>query len=121
MKKGLRHDEANEFKTIKALRSPNTWIAVPADYLNLTAAKQSPDGCEFSLNNQDDWHNELAGTLGSWDVIPPIPAYKSFLWVVAIGNFSPMNLDLVFDDRLLYGVERTELAQYAATKSRRRG
>jgi len=93
------HDEANEFKTIKALRSPNTWIAVPADYLTLTAAKQSPDGREFLLNNQDDWHNELAGTLGSWDVIPPIPAYKSFPWVAAVGNFSPMNLDLVFDDR----------------------
>jgi hypothetical protein len=93
------HDGANEFKTIKDLKSPNTWVSVPADYLTLVAAKQTQDGREFSLENEEVWRNGLARTLGSLDVAPPIPSYKSFPWAAAVGRISPMNLDLVFDDR----------------------
>ncbi len=93
------HDEANEFKTLKALKSPNTWVAVPAGYQTFTAARQPTDGREFSLKDADVWYDGLARTLGSSAVIPPIPSYKSFPWAAAVGRVSPLNLDLVFDDR----------------------
>jgi len=93
------HDEANEFKTIKDLRSPNTWIAVPAEYQIWSAKKQSGEGIWLSIDEAQDWRDELAATLGTWDVMPALAAYKSFPWVSAVGDFSPLNLDLVFDDR----------------------
>jgi hypothetical protein len=93
------HDDANEFKTVKDLKSPNTWVSVPADYLTLIAAKRAQDGREFSLENEEAWRNGLARTLGSLDAAPPIPSYKSFPWAATVGRISPMNLDLVFDDR----------------------
>jgi len=93
------HDEANEFKTLKALKSPNTWVAVPAGYPTFTAAKQPTDGREFALKDADIWYDGLARTLGSSAVIPPIPSYKSFPWAATVGRVNALNLDLVFDDR----------------------
>lgn len=94
-----QHDEANEFKTLKALKSPNTWVALPAGYPTFTSSRQPIDGREFSLRDADIWYEGLARTLGSSAVIPPIPSYKSFPWAAAVGRVSPLNLDLVFDDR----------------------
>lgn len=35
------HDSANEFRTLKELKSPNTWVAVPADYISFVNAEES--------------------------------------------------------------------------------
>lgn len=93
------HEEANEFKTLKALKSPNTWVAVPAGYNVFTNPQFLPEGREFELKDDDKWHEALARTLGSGAVIPPIPAYKSFPWAACVGRVSPLRLDMVFDDR----------------------
>ena len=96
------HDEANEFRTIKILRSPNTWIAVPAEYLLWSSKKKSDEDIEMLIDEVDearDWHKGLAATLGTGDPIPPLAKYKSFPWIAAVGDVSPMNLDVVFDDR----------------------
>ena len=93
------HDEANEFKTVKDLKSPNTWIAVPAEHQIWSAKKQSGERVWLLMDEAQDWHDALAATLGAWDAMPAIPAYESFPWVSAVGDYSPLNLDLVFDDR----------------------
>ena len=31
--------------------------------------------------------------------MPPLPKYESFPWAAAVGDVSPLKLDLVFDDR----------------------
>ena len=93
------HDEANEFKTIKDLRSPNTWIAVPAEYQLWSAKKQSGESIWLSIDEAQDWHEQLAATLGTGKPIPALATYESFPWIAAIGDLNPLNLDLVFDDR----------------------
>jgi hypothetical protein len=91
------HDEANEFKTVKDLKSLNTWVAVPAGYQIWHQKKQS--GKRLSIREAEEWHDELAATLGSWNAMPAVPVYRLFPWVAAVGNINPTNLDLVFDDR----------------------
>ncbi len=93
------HEEANEFKTLKALKSPNTWVAMPAGYNVFTNPQLLPEGREFVLKDDEMWHEALARTLGSGAVIPPVPAYKSFPWAACVGRVSPLKLDMVFDDR----------------------
>ena len=93
------HDEANEFRTIKILRSPNTWIVVPAEYQLWSAKKQSGESIWLSIDEAQDWHEQLAATLGTGKPIPALAKYKSFPWIAAVGDVSPLNLDVVFDDR----------------------
>lgn len=94
-----KHDEANEFKTLKALKSPNTWVALPSGYPMFMSSKNGPDDRSFCLNDEVQWHSWLSRTLGQMTVIPPIALYKKFPWTAAVGRISPLNLDLVFDDR----------------------
>ena len=93
------HDEANEFHTIKNLRAPNTWIVVPAEYQLWSAKKQSGEGNGLPTEDAYEWHKQLAATLGTGQLIPALPEYHSFPWAVSVGGASPLNLDVVFDDR----------------------
>lgn len=94
------HDAANEFKTLKELRSPNTWVAVPADYYSFLHSASPEDGKLFRLDDPGLWQEALARTLNAGSaVLPPLPRYESFPWAAGVGQVSPLKLDLVFDDR----------------------
>jgi len=95
-----RHDAANEFRTLKELKSPNTWVAVPAGYYQFMFSQTHEVGKPFRLDDQPLWQEALGRTLNTGSaVIPPIPNYESFPWAAAVGDVNPMKLDLVFDDR----------------------
>ncbi len=94
------HDAANEFKTLKELKSPNTWVAVPADYYSFLHASAPEEGKLFKLDDPGLWQQALARTLNAGSaVLPPLPRYESFPWAAGVGQVSPLKLDLVFDDR----------------------
>jgi hypothetical protein len=94
------HDAANEFKTLKELKSPNTWVAVPADYYSFLHATTPEEGKLFRLEDPRLWQEALARTLSAGSaVLPPLPRYESFPWAAGVGQVSPLKLDLVFDDR----------------------
>ena len=94
------HEAANEFKTLKALKSPNTWIAVPAGYYSFINSPLREGDRKFALSDEADWHQALTRSLnGSGAVMPPLPVYETFPWAATVGQVSPIKLDLVFDDR----------------------
>ena len=94
------HDAANEFRTLKELKSPNTWVAVPAGYYSFVHAENAGDGEPFRLDDHALWQEALGRSLNAGSaIIPPLPRYDSFPWAAAVGKVSPLNLDLVFDDR----------------------
>lgn len=90
----------NEFRTLKELKSPNTWVAVPAGHYSFVHGETQHEGEQFVLDDQPLWQEALGRTLNaSSAIIPPLPRYESFPWVAAVGQVSPLKLDLVFDDR----------------------
>lgn len=102
------HKVSNEFKTLKALKSPNTWVSVPSGYYEFVFSEKAIDGRPFSLQDEALWQEALARTLNSGSaVMPPLPSYDTFPWGASVGRLSPLNLDLVFDDR--YFMASTEL------------
>jgi hypothetical protein len=93
-------DGANAFRTLKALKSPNTWVALPAGYYQFMYPDHRAEGEEFLLEEQGAWRKALATSLNaSSAVMPPLPRYESFPWAASVGQASPLRLDLVFDDR----------------------
>lgn len=95
-----RHEAVNEFSTRKELKSPNTWIALPAGYFQFLHAHQQQESERFTLHESERWQEALGQTLNvSSAVLPPLPEYEDFPWTAAVGDISPMKLDLVFDDR----------------------
>jgi hypothetical protein len=93
-------DGANAFRTLKALKSENTWVAVPAGYYQFLHPDNRPDDEEFLLDDQAVWQKALGTSLNAGSaVMPPLPRYESFPWAAAVGQVSPLKLDLVFDDR----------------------
>lgn len=95
-----QHDAANEFRTLKELKSPNTWISIPAGYFQFLHAEMQDDGEVFRLHAPELWQEALGRTLNAGlAVMPPIPKYESFPWAVAVGEVNPLKLDLVFNDR----------------------
>lgn len=94
------HDATNEFKTLKELKSPNTWVAVPADYYSFLHSAAPEEGKLFRLEDPGLWQEALARTLNAGSaVLPPLPRYETFPWAAGVGQVSPLKLDLVFDDR----------------------
>ena len=94
------HDAANEFRTLKELKSPNTWVAVPAGYYSFVHVENAGDGEPFRLDDHALWQEALGRSLNAGSaIIPPLPRYDSFPWAAAVGKVSPLKLDLVFDDR----------------------
>jgi hypothetical protein len=95
-----KHDTANEFKTLKELKSSNTWVAVPANYFTFLHASTPEEGKLFRLSDPGLWQDALGRTLNAGSaVLPPLPRYESFPWAAGVGQVSPLKLDLVFDDR----------------------
>lgn len=95
-----QHEAANEFRTLKELKSPNTWVAVPAGRHQFTYAEQVADARPFILEDEPLWQEALGRTLNAGSaVMPPLPRYESFPWAAAVGEVSPLKLDLAFDDR----------------------
>jgi hypothetical protein len=91
---------ANEFTTLKYLKSPNTWVSVPAGHLQFVYNEDARQGQPFQLHEQDIWCGALARSLmATGAVMPPIPKYHSFPWAASVGQANPLRLDLVFDDR----------------------
>lgn len=95
-----QRDAANEFRTLKELKSPNTWVAVPAGYFQFMHPEMMDEGQPFRLDDHALWQAALGRTLNAGSaVMPPLPKYESFPWAAAVGQVSPLKLDLVFDDR----------------------
>lgn len=96
-----KEDAANEFNTLKGLKSPNTWIAVPSGYIQFMARDRRLEGNHlFEIKEPECWREALAQSLSATSaVMPPIPRYAEYPWVAAVGNANPLKLDTVFDDR----------------------
>ncbi|MFT4100215.1 MAG: helicase C-terminal domain-containing protein [Burkholderiaceae bacterium] len=95
-----KKDAANEFNTLKNLKSPNTWIAVPSGYIQFMARDRRQDGEPFEVEDPDAWRDALAQSLSATSaVMPPIPRYEEYPWAASVGNANPLKLDTVFDDR----------------------
>jgi hypothetical protein len=95
-----KKDAANEFNTLKSLKSPNTWIAVPTGYIQFMARDRRLDGEPFEVEDPGSWRDALAQSLSATSaVMPPIPRYAEYPWAASVGNANPLKLDTVFDDR----------------------
>jgi hypothetical protein len=95
-----KKDAANEFNTLKSLRSPNTWISVPSGYVQFMAVERQLEGRPFEVVDPDLWREGLAqGLAATSAVMPPIPRYAEYPWAASVGNANPLKLDTVFDDR----------------------
>lgn len=95
-----QHDAANEFRTLKDLKSPNTWVAVPAGMRQFMYGEDQDDGEPFRLHDEGLWQEGLGRSLNvGGAVMPPIASYESFPWAASVGTVSPLKLELVFDDR----------------------
>jgi hypothetical protein len=93
-------DSAVEFNTLKDLKSPNTWVAVPAGYLQFLQTDAAQAGIAFDLNDSDLWLEALSKSLDAGSAtMPPIARYRTFPWCASVGVAEPLKLDLVFDDR----------------------
>ena len=93
-----QHDAANEFRTLKELKSPNTWVALPAGYFQFLHAETQDEGQRFRLEDPELWKEALGRTLNARAaVMPPLPEYESFPWAAAVGEVNPLQLDLVFN------------------------
>jgi hypothetical protein len=95
-----KKDSANEFNTLKSLKSPNTWIAVPTGYIQFMARDRRLDGEQFEVEDPGSWRDALAQSLSATSaVMPPIPRYAEYPWAASVGNANPLKLNTVFDDR----------------------
>jgi hypothetical protein len=95
-----RHSAAKEFNTLKDLRSPNTWVALPVGYAQFMHNEDMTDGKTVYVADPDVWLDGLQRSLAATSaVMPPIARYQSFPWAASVGQANPMKLDQVFDDR----------------------
>ncbi len=95
-------DEATrEFSTIKSLKSPSTWLAVPLDYSRFW--KKDANGRLPSLGNDEGaWRDSLGACISiTGEVLPVIPRYADIPYAAVVGEHDPARLDLIFDNRYL--------------------
>jgi hypothetical protein len=93
-------DSAVEFNTLKDLKSPNTWVAVPTGYLQFLQTEEAQAGMYFELEDSNLWLEALSKSLNAGSAtMPPIARFRSFPWCASVGAVEPLNLALVFDDR----------------------
>lgn len=91
---------ANEFSTLKTLKSPNTWIALPTAYAQFVRPVRAHDDKPQALKEPEMWRDALGRTLSASNaVMPAIPRYDGMPWVAGVGQTNPLKLDVVFDDR----------------------
>ncbi len=93
-----KEEATREFSTVKALKSPSTWLVVPVDYARFW--KPGPDGRPPSLEDEEAWRDSLGRCLSvTRNVLPVIPRYADIPYAAIVGEQDPARLDLVFDDR----------------------
>jgi hypothetical protein len=91
---------AREFSTLKDLRSPNTWVAIPTSYVQFLRPVRQHDDKPAVLAEPDIWRDGLGRALSASNaVMPAIPRYEGFPWVAGVGRTNPLKFDLIFDDR----------------------
>ena len=91
---------ATEFNTLKDLRSPNTWVALPAAYAQFVKPVGAHDDQLRAVVEPELWREALGRTLSaSAAVMPAIPRYEGLPWVAGVGQVNPLKFDVVFDDR----------------------
>jgi hypothetical protein len=91
---------ANEFRTLKDLKSPNTWVSVPTGYLQFLHNDETREGTVFEVQDPDLWRDALGRSLLATNAaMPPIAKYQEFPWAASVGEANPLRLDIVFDDR----------------------
>lgn len=56
-----QHEAANEFRTLKELKSPNTWVAVPAGHYQFMYSDGAATDRPFALDDQAQWQRRSAG------------------------------------------------------------
>lgn len=91
-----------EFSTVKALKSPFSWLVVPLDYARFW--KKDANGRLPSLGTDEvTWLDSLAACIpsSSVEILPVIPRYADIPYAAVIGEQDPARLDLIFDDRYL--------------------
>ncbi len=95
-----KYGAANEFNTLKELKSPNTWIAIPTAYVQFVRPVDEHDGSTRLLDEPEQWREGLGRALSaSAAVMPAIPRYEDMPWVAGVGQTNPLKFDVVFDDR----------------------
>lgn len=93
-------DAATEFSTVKLLKSPNTWVALPAAWAQFVTAEREHDGRARGIEDAELWLDALGGCVSAQGgVMPAIAAYERFPWAAGVGKHAPLGLDQVFDDR----------------------
>jgi len=93
-------EAANEFNTLKELKSPNTWIALPAGYPQFISAADSGAKAMYRCEEPEAWRGALGASLSaSSAVIPPVAKFEAFPWAAAVGCADPLRMEQVFDDR----------------------
>ena len=91
---------ANEFSTLKELKSPNTWVALPTAYVQFVRSVRAHDDKAKALEEPEMWREGLGRALSASNaVMPAIPRYDGMPWVAGVGQTNPLKFDLVFDDR----------------------
>jgi len=93
-------DAANEFNTLKRLKSPNTWVAFPSGHPQFISAAESGPRGMYRCEEPDAWRDALGASLSATSaVIPPVAKFEAFPWAAAVGCVDPLRLEQVFDDR----------------------
>lgn len=91
---------SKEFRTLKELRSPNTWVALPTGYAQFMHSEDTIGGKPFFVEDPEVWLLALEHSLAaSSAVMPPIARYASFPWAASVGKSDPLKFKQVFDDR----------------------
>lgn len=91
---------ANEFKTLKDLKSPNTWVSIPTGYLQFLHDDKTREGVAFQVQDPELWRDALGRTLLATNAsMPPIARYQTYPWAASVGEANPLRLDIAFDDR----------------------
>jgi hypothetical protein len=91
---------ARGFSILKLLRSPHTWVALPAAYCQFFRPVAGREGQPRPIEEPEFWRMGLGRALSaSGSVMPAIARYEGKPWVAGVGPIQPLNLNLVFDDR----------------------
>lgn len=115
-----KKDAANEFNTLKHLKSPNTWIAVPSGYVQFMAVERQFEGRPFEVVDPELWREGLAQELSAHE---RGDAADSALRRVPVGGVGrqrqPAEARHCVRRPILHGVERAESPEHAAAGGRR--
>jgi len=89
-----------EYSTIKAIKSQNTWVAIPINYQRFWRADEEG---RYPAIDGEAWRDALAGciTNKSNESIPVIPRYAENPYVAFVGLKDPLRFKMLFDDRYL--------------------